>query len=44
MKIGRVAGVEVHLNIFFLALIGLFFVAGVLGKGLIAFAVVFLHE
>lgn len=44
MKIGRVAGIEVYLNIFFLALIGLFFVAGVLGKGLIAFAVVFLHE
>jgi stage IV sporulation protein FB len=39
-----VAGIEIHLNIFFLALIGLFFVAGVLGKGLIAFAVVFLHE
>ena len=44
MKIGRVAGIEMHLNIFFLALIGLFFVAGVLGKGLIAFLVVFLHE
>lgn len=44
MKIGRVTGVELHLNNMFLALLGLFFVAGVLGKGLIAFGVVLLHE
>ncbi len=44
MKIGRVSGVEIHLNNAFLALLGLFFVAGVLGKGLIAFTVVLLHE
>lgn len=44
MKLGRVAGVEIHLNNMFLALLGLFFVAGVLGKGLIAFTVVLLHE
>ncbi|OPX89311.1 hypothetical protein [Pelotomaculum sp. PtaB.Bin117] len=44
MKIGRISGVEIHLNNYFLALLGLFFVAGVLGKGLIAFAVVFFHE
>ncbi|OPX87924.1 MAG: putative zinc metalloprotease Rip3 [Pelotomaculum sp. PtaB.Bin104] len=44
MKIGRYAGMEIYLNNFFLALLGLFFVAGVLGKGLIAFGVVFLHE
>lgn len=44
MKIGRIAGVEIHLNNYFLALLGLFFVAGVLGKGLVAFSVVFLHE
>lgn len=44
MKIGRAAGVEIHLNNFFLALLGLFFVAGVLGKGLLAFTVVLLHE
>lgn len=44
MKVGRVSGVEIHLNNAFLALLGLFFVAGVLGKGLIAFAVVLLHE
>ncbi len=44
MRIGRLAGVEIHLNNAFLALLGLFFVAGVLGKGLIAFGVVLLHE
>ncbi|HOV78858.1 MAG TPA: M50 family metallopeptidase [Bacillota bacterium] len=44
MKVGRIAGVEIHVNNAFLALLGLFFVAGVLGKGLIAFAVVLLHE
>jgi len=44
LKIGRVSGVEVHLNNAFLALLGLFFVAGVLGKGLIAFSVVLMHE
>lgn len=44
MKVGRVSGVEIHLNNAFLALLGLFFVAGVLGKGLIAFSVVLLHE
>ncbi|MFX4261610.1 M50 family metallopeptidase [Pelotomaculum propionicicum] len=44
MKIGTVSGVEIHLNNAFLALLGLFFAAGVLGKGLIAFSVVLLHE
>ncbi len=44
MRVGRVYGVEIHLNNAFLVLLGLFFMAGVLGKGLIAFAVVFLHE
>lgn len=44
MKIGRVMGVQLHLNNFFLALLGLFFVAGVLDKGLIAFGVVLAHE
>lgn len=44
MKVGRVSGVEIHLNNMFLALLGLFFIAGVLGKGLIAFSVVLLHE
>ncbi len=44
MRVGRVYGVEIYLNKAFLVLLGLFFMAGVLGKGLIAFAVVFLHE
>jgi len=44
LKVGTVSGVEIHLNNAFLALLGLFFVAGVLGKGLIAFSVVLLHE
>jgi len=44
LKVGCVSGVEIHLNNAFLALLGLFFVAGVLGKGLIAFTVVLLHE
>ncbi len=44
MRIGRVWGVNIYLNPFFLALLGLFFVAGILGKGLIAFGVVLIHE
>lgn len=44
MRVGRIYGVEIHMNNAFLALIGLFFVAGVLGKGLIAFTIVLLHE
>lgn len=44
MRIGRVSGVDIYLNNGFLALLGLFFVAGVLGKGLIAFAIVLIHE
>jgi stage IV sporulation protein FB len=37
-------GVNVYLNPFFLALLGLFFVAGIMDKGLIAFGVVLAHE
>ena len=44
MKVGTVSGVEIHLNNAFLALLGLFFVAGVLLQGLIVFSVVLLHE
>lgn len=44
MKIGRLLGVNIYLNPFFLALLALFFVAGVLEKGLLAFAVVLVHE
>ncbi len=44
MRIGRIFGVELYLNVFFLAILGLFFIAGVMAKGLIAFAVVLVHE
>lgn len=44
MKVCTVSGVQIHLNNIFLALLGLFFVAGVLAKGLIAFSIVLLHE
>ncbi|MCL6478516.1 MAG: M50 family metallopeptidase [Peptococcaceae bacterium] len=44
MKIGRIWGINLYLNPFFLALLGLFFVAGILAKGLIAFGVVLVHE
>ncbi|MCL6610518.1 MAG: M50 family metallopeptidase [Peptococcaceae bacterium] len=44
MKIGRFFGINIYLNPFFLALLGLFFVAGILDKGLIAFGVVLVHE
>lgn len=44
MRAGRFMDVELHINNFFLALLALFFVAGVLGKGLIAFMVVLVHE
>ncbi|MCF8010559.1 MAG: M50 family metallopeptidase [Clostridiales bacterium] len=44
MKICRLAGVDVYLNPFFLGLLALFFIAGVLVKGLTAFGSVFIHE
>jgi len=44
MRLGRFWGIEYSLNPFFLALLGLFFVAGVLDRGLIAFGVVLVHE
>ncbi len=44
MRLCRISGMEIHLNNFFLALLGLFLVAGVLMKGIIAFAIVLLHE
>ena len=44
MRLGRVLGVDIYLNPFFLALLALFFVAGVLDRGLVAFGVVLLHE
>lgn len=44
MKIFRLMGTDVYLNPFFLALLALFFVAGVLVKGLIVFGIVLIHE
>jgi len=44
LKIGRLWGINIYLNPFFMALLGLFFVAGILYKGLIAFGVVLIHE
>ena len=44
MKLVRLLGVEVHLHNGFLALLGLFFAAGVLERGLAAFFIVFIHE
>ncbi len=44
MRICRIKGIQFSINNWFLALLGVYFAAGVLGKGLVAFAVVFLHE
>ncbi|MBF7083708.1 peptidase M50 [Desulfallas sp. Bu1-1] len=44
MRLGRLLGVELYLNPFFLILLALFFMAGVLGRGLVAFGVVLVHE
>lgn len=44
MLLGRLWGIEYRLNPFFMALLALFFVAGVLDRGLIAFGVVLAHE
>lgn len=44
MRLGRLWGVELYINPFFLVLLALFFVAGVLGRGLVAFGVVLVHE
>ncbi|KUK41860.1 MAG: Peptidase M50 [Clostridia bacterium 62_21] len=44
MKLGRVRGVTILINNWFLALLGVYFAAGVLERGLIAFGVVLIHE
>jgi stage IV sporulation protein FB len=44
LRICRIKGIQFSIDNWFLALLGVYFAAGVLGKGLIAFAVVFLHE
>lgn len=44
MKVMRLMGTNIYLNPFFLGVLALFFVAGVLINGLIAFAIVLIHE
>ncbi|ABO51049.1 peptidase M50 [Desulforamulus reducens MI-1] len=44
MKVGHLWGIEIHFNLLFLVLLGLYFVAGVLEKGLIIFGLVLFHE
>lgn len=44
MRLGRFWGIEIYLNPFFVALLALFFVSGLLVRGIIAFAVVLVHE
>ncbi|MEG6614875.1 M50 family metallopeptidase [Peptococcaceae bacterium 1198_IL3148] len=44
MKVGRVHGIDLYINGWFIFQLSLFFVAGILDKGLILFAVVLLHE
>ncbi|MBM7854522.1 stage IV sporulation protein FB [Desulfohalotomaculum tongense] len=44
MKIGRVYGIDMYVNGWFLFQLSLFFVAGILDKGLILFGVVLVHE
>lgn len=44
MRVGRVHGIDLHINGWFLIQLSLFFVAGILDKGLILFAVVIIHE
>ncbi len=44
MRVGRVCGIDLHINGWFLFQLSLFFIAGILDKGLILFAAVLLHE
>lgn len=44
MRVGRFCNIEVHFNLLFILLLGLYFVAGVLEKGLIIFGLVLFHE
>lgn len=44
MRVGRLWGIDLHFNLLFLFLLGLYFVAGVLEKGLMIFALVLFHE
>lgn len=44
LRLGRIWGVPVHLNPWFLALLGLYFIAGLLDRALVAFGLVLCHE
>ncbi|WP_031513173.1 M50 family metallopeptidase [Desulfofalx alkaliphila] len=44
MRVGRVYGIDLHINGWFIVQLSLFFIAGILDKGLILFAVVLIHE
>lgn len=44
MRMGRLWGIEIHFNFLFIGLLALYFVAGVLEKGLIIFGLVLFHE
>lgn len=44
MKVGRVYGIDLYINGWFIFHLSLFFIAGLLDKGLILFGVVLLHE
>ena len=44
MNMGRIAGVQLVLNRYFLALLCLYFLTGVLVKALVVFGLVFYHE
>lgn len=44
MRIGKLFGVTIRLNVFFLLVLALYITVGVLPKGLIAFGVVIMHE
>ncbi|MDI6710558.1 MAG: site-2 protease family protein [Thermoanaerobacterales bacterium] len=44
MKLGRFQGITLEINNWFLALLGVYFAAGVLDRGMVAFATVLLHE
>lgn len=44
MKVGRIRGITLEINNWFLALLGVYFLAGVLDRGLIAFGTVLVHE
>lgn len=44
MKVGKICGIDLHINGWFIFHLSLFFIAGLLDKGLVLFGVVLLHE